>query len=432
MNPVPCITPRPAVAGIRFVARSLAAIAAGTILQVAAADRPAAAPDLPPEASAMQAILQHPAVAGARAGIGVEEANRRRLAAGTHEFAARVSTWNRHDLLASRNFTEWDVTIERGVRLPGKGALDAQLGDQGVDQARLAVGDARHEAARNLLRSWFGWARAADQARHWQAQRDLLQRQSAVVARRVQLGDAARQEQLLADAALAQAEASVLQAQLRTEVAASELLKGFPQIRLPAHPPLAQPQPVERDSAYWEARIAEHNHELAFARAEVDRRRTLAERARAERMPDPSIGVRVGSERAGAERIVGLVFSMPFGGAQRAAVQEGALAQIDVAAQRAAVVERRLGADSAATYVGATRAFETWCQSRAAAQALADSAAMITRAYQLGEGSLAEVLTAQRLALEARLAAGTVQVEAAEARYRLLLDAHELWDFDEP
>jgi outer membrane protein TolC len=58
------------------------------------------------------------------------------------------------------------------------------------------------------------------------------------------------------------------------------------------------------------------------------------------------------------------------------------------------------------------------------------SAELTARAYQLGEGSLGEVLTAQRLAIDARLAATSVQFEAVEARYRLLLDAHELWDFD--
>jgi outer membrane protein TolC len=414
----------------RGLAALAAAIAATIALQAGAADRPAASPDLPPEESAMQAILQHPSVAGARAGIGVEEANRRRLNAGSHETGVRLTTQNRHDAGAGRNFAEWDLTVERGLRLPGKGALDAQLGEQGVGQAKLAVGDARHETARSLLRLWFSWARAADQLRHWQAQGELLKRQSGVVARRAQLGDAARQEQLLADAALAQAEASQLQALARAEVSASELLKGFPQIRLPSRAPLPEPVPLTQGLAYWDARIAEHNHELAFARAEVERRRTLAERARAERTPDPSVGVRLGSERAGAERIVGLVLAIPIGGAQRAAAQEGALAQIDVAAQRAVAIERRLGADNASTFVAATRSYDTWRQSQAAAEAIARSADLTARAYQLGEGSLAEVLTAQRLAIDARLAESAVRYEAAEARYRLLLDAHELWDFD--
>ena len=50
--------------------------------------------------------------------------------------------------------------------------------------------------------------------------------------------------------------------------------------------------------------------------------------------------------------------------------------------------------------------------------------------YELGEGSLAEVLLARRQALEAEQAAVVAVFEAAELRYRLLLDAHALWDFD--
>ena len=55
---------------------------------------------------------------------------------------------------------------------------------------------------------------------------------------------------------------------------------------------------------------------------------------------------------------------------------------------------------------------------------------MTARAYQLGEGNLNDLLTARRLANEAQLAARLLQLEALELRYRLLLDAHQLWDFD--
>jgi outer membrane protein TolC len=55
---------------------------------------------------------------------------------------------------------------------------------------------------------------------------------------------------------------------------------------------------------------------------------------------------------------------------------------------------------------------------------------MTARAYQLGEGSLSDLLTARRLANEAQLASRLAQLDALELRYRLLLDAHRLWDLD--
>jgi hypothetical protein len=56
---------------------------------------------------------------------------------------------------------------------------------------------------------------------------------------------------------------------------------------------------------------------------------------------------------------------------------------------------------------------------------------MTARAYQLGEGSLSDLLSNRRLANEAQLAARLVQLDALELRYRLLLDAHRLWDADQ-
>jgi outer membrane protein TolC len=54
------------------------------------------------------------------------------------------------------------------------------------------------------------------------------------------------------------------------------------------------------------------------------------------------------------------------------------------------------------------------------------------RAYALGAANLAEVIAARRMALEAELAATLARLDAAEARYRLMLDAHELWAFGAP
>jgi len=53
---------------------------------------------------------------------------------------------------------------------------------------------------------------------------------------------------------------------------------------------------------------------------------------------------------------------------------------------------------------------------------------LLEKAWRLGEGQFAELQTARRQAIEARLAASMARLEASEARYRLLLDAHQLWN----
>ncbi len=58
---------------------------------------------------------------------------------------------------------------------------------------------------------------------------------------------------------------------------------------------------------------------------------------------------------------------------------------------------------------------------------LRQNAELVARAYSLGESSLGETLVARRQALEASLAESLARLDANEARYRLLLDAHQLW-----
>ena len=57
------------------------------------------------------------------------------------------------------------------------------------------------------------------------------------------------------------------------------------------------------------------------------------------------------------------------------------------------------------------------------------AAQLQARAYELGEGSLAEMLAARRLAFGAELDARLAQLDALEKYYRLQIDRHKLWDF---
>ncbi len=59
------------------------------------------------------------------------------------------------------------------------------------------------------------------------------------------------------------------------------------------------------------------------------------------------------------------------------------------------------------------------------------NAAAVSKAYAAGESGINEVLVARRQAVEAALAARVAQANAREAYLRLLLDAHELWAFDQ-
>jgi outer membrane protein TolC len=384
-------------------------------------------PDLPPAAQASAAITSHPDVLAARAAVAAARAQQRALEAGPYETQLRFGAARRRDRALARDLTEYELGIERPLRIGDKSRLDREIGEQSVARARLAVEDAIHETARGLLRMWFAWMRARAESGDWADQTALLERQLASVDRRVRLGDAPRQERLLAQAALAQAETSQLQAGLRADVARAELTRGFPALRLPAELPQAEVPPLGHDLGWWRERMLEHNHALAMARAEQRRLRLLTARADADRTPDPTLGLRYASERDDSERVIGLVLSVPFSGAARSAAADEALAQADAAAQREAALRRRVEAEAAALYAGAAAAHEAAQRAALAAEGMRRNSELAGRAYALGESNLADVLLAQRYAIEARLAATLARLGAAESRYRLLIDAGELW-----
>lgn len=406
--------------------------AVGLLLLVPLAAAAVPAADLPPPAQVKAALRVHPLVRAAVAGVAAESANRDRLEAGPHEFVVRLAGQQRRDRPADLRYREREFGVERAVRLPGKADKDAALGAAGIEHACFALGDAYHEAARELLARWFDLQRETAAVREWAAQAELLARQHEAARKRVAAGDAARLEELLAEAQLAQIQAQQAQAEGRRERAAAELAQAFPAVALPAAVPAGELPPASGESfEVWRERILGGNHELAMARSAARRSMLAAQRLDAERLPDPTLGLKVGSERDGQERIVGVQLTIPLPGAARSAGARAGSAEADAAAAREALALARAEAELRRTFSQAQSA-------RGQAQRLADVAArmqdnarLLDKAWRLGEGQFADLLTARRQATEAALAAAQAQHDAAEAYYRLMLDGHLLWDFDD-
>lgn len=172
---------------IAAIAAAFASIASAEV------ERAVAEPDLPPPDQVTAATQGYPAVQAARAGVRAQEAASTALRAGAYETSVRVEGGERRDTSVDTRFAEWNAAFERPIRLPGKADLDRRIGVEGVDQSKLMVGDALHEAGRALLRTWFAWMRAAATVSVWQEQVTVLDAQRDVVARRVRVGDAPRQ-----------------------------------------------------------------------------------------------------------------------------------------------------------------------------------------------------------------------------------------------
>ena len=391
-------------------------------------------PNLPPSEIVARVLRENLSVQAAVGQVRVEAANRHRLEAGPYEWNVRFGGQQRRSAPTTgpeERYNEWNAAIERPLRLPGKGGMDSEIGAAGVALAETARGDALHETSRSLLKSWFIWLKESASTAQWSEQLALLEKQAKAIGRRQQLGDAARLEAIQAEAAQAQAEAQLAQAKVRQQTAGEDLRRRYPGLPLVSQNAIAEPLPIDGSEAEWINAILEHSHELELARGETQRMQLLAGRAGRDRLPDPTIGLQVSRERAGEEKVFGAYISIPLPGGARRASSDAALAQADVAGRREAATTQKITAESAMLYQSANAAFSTWQSSRSAAESLGRAADMTARAYQLGEGSLNDLLAARRLANEAQLAARLIQLDALELRYRLELDAHRLWDFEE-
>jgi outer membrane protein TolC len=327
---------------------------------------------------------------------------------------------------------DWSIGVERGLRLPGKTRLDAETGANLVAQAGERVGDARHEAARDLIANWYAALRGQSQAQTWRDQASLLQRQREVVTQRIKAGDAAQMERAQAEAAVLQAEAEVRRAESAAAEAIGSLSARFPGLPAPVLPALhdsTPPVPVGSASE-WVNLALEHNHELSIVRKETERMRIQARRHQADLKPDPTLGLHFSRERDGQDNLLGVSLSLPLPG-------EGRRARVDVANEEARALAQ-VEAAARARIVGEIQLTHTRLQGALSrlqslqnmSVQLNDYADLAWRAYQLGETSLWEALNARKSAQDARREVMLSRLDAHEAAARLLLDSHQLWPYE--
>lgn len=386
---------------------------------------------LPDPEAAEAALWASPSVAQARGAHAAQLLKSRSLVLGREE-------WNVGADLAQRRIqpapgdvqAEWGLAVSRPLRLPARAAADRELANALNAHAEASLGEALHESGRQLLALWFDWLNAAGQVRLWQAQIAVAERQLATVNARIRLGEAPGAERVNAEAVLAQAHLQQQQAALREQQAHSRLRAQFPELPLTADAVLPHPaQPEGTAEAYVDA-VLEHNHELIRARREAEVLEAEARKYARHRGVDPAFGVFYRNEAGGDEHVLGVSVGLTLPGAARRTDQEAAERLAAVAHDAVVRLERRLRADARADFQTAAAQTENWRQAERASQALVESARLSARAYELGEGSLDQVLLSRRLALESQLITQQAQLDALSAHARLQLDSHRLWPLD--
>lgn len=387
-----------------------------------------AAPNLPPEGAVNAALDGYPGVAAAQSRVGSAEAGAAMLRSGTHEFTVGGAVLNR-DVRGEGRFTEFDGSLTRALRLPGKAALDRKAGELGVEVARNRMEDVRHQAALMLADQWFNWLQAGELHRTDLATAALLEQSLRAVTRREELRDAALLDVEQARAALDQARAQAAASLADVEQARAILAATFPDVPLPIEPPaLGTPDPAEpADLQRMRDLFITRSHEIRAADREAVRLGTLADRARRDRVADPTVGLRAFSERNGAERGGGVTLSIPLGGGYRKAAADQAEAEAGASLLDLAVVRREIEETANADLLNARNRLRAWEGLAAAARSSAAAAERTARGHALGAIDLSDVLLARRLARDTERQEIAARAEAIRAMMKLKIDSHEIW-----
>jgi len=387
-----------------------------------------AAAGLPPSEIARPLLEQDPAVAAARAGLEVALHAADALSASPYEWTPNATLQQRRVRHDDR-YTEWNVGIDRTLRLPAKAAADRRTGAATVEEAQAGYALALRQAAQELMNLRVDWL-AAERALHL-ADVNLRATQANLdaVEKRYRAGDASQLDASVARAELAEQRRLQNDAKTRADAAWIQLSSRFPGLQRDVEP-LALPEPLSGAPLVWCGRLVAVNSELKMLEAQQRRFESLAERARADKTPDPTVGIFTASEQGGDDRISGVSISIPLPGRGRSARSLQALGEVNVLHQQRELRRRQIEADAASAVATARGAYDSMMIAREGAATMRDNAEQMQRAYALGEADLQALLQARRQAIAAMGNALQAQVDALKAWYGVLIDAGAIWQLD--
>ncbi|WP_426112934.1 TolC family protein [Massilia sp. PWRC2] len=388
---------------------------------------------LPPEASVRRVLENLPQFRIGTAMMALASAEQAKLQAGPYEWTLR-SSLNARSVAGGERYAEQDLALERTLRWFGKAEQDRALGDQGRAVARARHEDLWHEAGRTLMKDWFDALRDLVALERLREQITVARQLRSIAERRVHAGDGAALEQQQAATEVLRTETLLLQAQQRQEQSLGLLTQSYPGLPAPlaSDGPLVLPLPQAdlQGAEYWYAKILSDNHELELAQGEADLLALRAKRLAADRMPDPTIALRAARERAGEERLIGVTVSIPIPGAGRSADASAAAIRARAAGEQLLQARTRVQSMARRAVLDCTRSYQIWHSLAQIDSQSAQQAQLLLRAYQAGEGTLAEALAARRRALDAAMQTESAQIDALAAFARVRLDAHAIWSID--
>jgi len=350
------------------------------------------------------------------------------VAASPHEWTLSVDAQRRRYRDVGLNSAEWSAQLERTIRINGKAGLDRQLRDVEASIGEARVDEAKHASARALADLWADVIVAGRQQALLGEQVTFAGRNLDAVEQRKRAGDASALDVNMARADLGEVEREASLAASALAKAEAALRARFPDARPgPASSALPEPREPQWPQAEWRERVIAESDALRAADGEWRKARLVAARARADRVPDPTVGVFAATEARRNEKIVGLTMSIPLPGAYRRELTLQAQKEADAAEALVEQTRREIEREAAQTWEDASGSLARWRLARGTAMLAADNARLMQRAYALGEADLQSLLLARRQFLDSSRAAVAAQGEALRAQMRVLVDAHRIW-----
>jgi outer membrane protein TolC len=250
----------------------------------------------------------------------------------------------------------------------------------------------------------------------------------AALERRKSLRDAAQLDVDRASAMLSDARRALAESEGLAAVARKRLETHFPALPLPVEAPeVPSPHLADARLSQLGDLVVVNSHMIAAAEAEAARMAAVADRAQADRIADPTVGLRLFSEFGGLERGAGVVLSMPLGGGHRRALANESGASASAARADEQLARYEVSEIAEADVTEARFRIAIWQRSRESAEAQVAALDKLRRGHQLGEIDLADLLLAERMVHEAFRTEAAARCEAMRAITKLRIDAHDLW-----
>ena len=356
---------------------------------------PVVSPSLLSDETAMQWISEDPTVRSARSELEAARADAAQMEASPYEWTSRLSYQDRRYERGGDSH-EWNVALERQVRLPAKRSADQSMASAARSAAEGQFEIARRQAALDLLDLWLDWSAAHSATQVLLQQRQLALDSLRAVKTRVEHGDAALLEQRLIEADVNDLEGDASAANTREDVAKAKLLARFGKDQLPPVTPIPEPASPPHDVSWWQERIVAASAAIAVAHSQLAGAEAAVVRAQADRLPDPTFGVYFSSEAYGDENIVGGTVSIPFPGERRTLEVQRQVANENSIRERKMAIEMGTRGTAHSAYASTRGAYEQWHLARNTLALHRDNAALAQKAYELGEQDLQTLLLARR------------------------------------